>query len=71
MIAFEELRQRVTAQATRAGYGLKRRNVPPYGWILFTASTHEDAASGTLEELEIWLTDQQADTAAGSDRQKL
>lgn len=70
MGTFEEQRQHVTVQAARAGYGLKRNNRPPYGWELFTILGHEPVVSGSLDELEDWLADQQEKSGAesGSDR---
>lgn len=58
MGTFEELRQRVTVQAARAGYGLKRNNRPPYGWSLISQGSKEPVKSGGLDHLENWLTEQ-------------
>ncbi|CAM4096994.1 hypothetical protein NONI108955_08780 [Nocardia ninae] len=70
MGTFEDLRRRVTVQAARAGYELKRNNRPPYGWSLISAGSHEPVKSGSLDHLENWLAEQWATACSdsGSDR---
>ncbi|WP_147134849.1 hypothetical protein [Nocardia ninae] len=64
---FEVLRRRVTIEAARAGYGIRRRNTPPYGWELFSANEHESVVSGAaLVHLERWLADRRANTSNGT-----
>lgn len=65
-MTFEEHVQRVTVQAGRAGYGLRRKNRLSYEWALFGSSGHEAVVTGTLDELEHWLADQHTNTRTDS-----
>ncbi len=55
----EQQRQRVLLQAGRFGYALGRERYEPFGWELFTPRRKQVVASGSLDDLEIWLEDSQ------------
>ncbi|MFB8279556.1 hypothetical protein [Nocardia colli] len=70
MGSFEEQRQQVTARAKRAGYGMRRNNFPPYGWAL-TRPGGKVVASGSLDALETFLTEESADAGVDSGEDRL